>query len=227
MNFFGHAWLAALRRDDAGFVLGAMLPDLAPMAGLVVAAIDDPDVAAGLAFHLTCDSAFHRAPAFNSLVVSASLAMQDSGIRRGPARGSAHVGVELFLDGWIARIRGVPEAYRAALAAAPQLAPRIHFEDEGRAAPGALSLEALCGKIAASELPEAYGDPRFTAERIARVLSRRPRLALTEPERALMEHWAIGFSAGFGTRAGALLDEVAAAVRAATNEPDTAGMIPR
>ena len=34
MNFFGHAWLAALRRDDAGFVLGAMLPDLAPMAGL-------------------------------------------------------------------------------------------------------------------------------------------------------------------------------------------------
>ena len=213
MNFFGHAWLAARYRDDAGFVLGAMLPDLAPMAGLVVATIEDAGVAAGRAFHLRCDAAFHRAPRFNALVLSASHALQDAGVRRGPARGAAHVGVELFLDAWIARHLGVPQAYRAALTAAPDLAPRIHFEDE--VGQEALTFAALCGKIAASDLPEEYADPHFTAERIARVLSRRPRLALAEPERALVERWAIGFALELDSQADALMDEVALAVAAA------------
>jgi hypothetical protein len=33
MNFFGHAKVALWRGDAAGFVLGAMLPDFASMAG--------------------------------------------------------------------------------------------------------------------------------------------------------------------------------------------------
>ena len=34
MNFYGHAWLARRAARGSGFVLGAMLPDLAGMARL-------------------------------------------------------------------------------------------------------------------------------------------------------------------------------------------------
>ena len=209
MNFFGHAWLAARRSDDPGFVLGAMLPDLAPMAGLRLAAVRDDALAAGRDFHVVCDSAFHAAPDFVELVVASSRALQQAGVRRGPARGTAHVGLELLLDGWIAESHGVPAAYRDALAKAPELAQRVDFQ----AAPGAISaFEAVCSRIAASELPAAYGDPAFTAARVARALARRPRLALTDGERVLAERWAELFAPKLAGRAEDLLAFVAARV---------------
>jgi hypothetical protein len=62
VNFFGHAALAAARQSDPGFVLGAMLPDLAPLAGLRIAAVDAEEVAAGRAFHVAADARFHADP---------------------------------------------------------------------------------------------------------------------------------------------------------------------
>ena len=214
MNFFAHACFALRRRGDPGFVLGAMLPDLAPMAGLKLKAVHDDALAAGRRFHVTCDSAFHAVPHFTELVVASSRALQEAGVRRGPARGAAHVGLELLLDGWIAGSRGVPQGYRAALAAAPAFAQRIEFE----ARPDALSFEGLCGKIAASELPAAYADPGFTSARVARVLARRPRLALSDLERIHVERWAIAFAPELAGRAEDLLAQVDGAVDEALGE---------
>lgn len=213
MNFFGHAWLAAGRGADAGgcdsaFVFGAMLPDLAPMAGGRIAEVDSPDLEAGIAFHIACDAVFHSAPAFRSLLVESSHTLEDAGVRRGPARGAAHVGIELLLDGWIAKQRGVPAAYHDALAAAPAYAARVHFTGTG-----AYALKALCARVAASDLPLAYADPPFTAARVERALSRRRRLALTADEPEQVAHWLSAIGPELGRKAGALLDSVAVAVR--------------
>jgi hypothetical protein len=178
VNFFGHAALAAARQGDPGFVLGAMLPDLAPLAGLRIAAVDAEDVAAGRAFHFAADARFHADPRFVSWAVEAAALLQARGIARGPARGAAHVGVELLLDGWLAESAGVPSLYRRALGDAPALAAGIRF----RAGASARPFPELCARLLAAPLPEAYGRPAFVAERVVRILARRPRLALAVRE---------------------------------------------
>lgn len=186
MNFFGHAWLAARRSGDPDFVLGAMLPDLAPMAGLRIVALADPAIAAGHAFHLRTDAVFHRSASFGALLAGAGRSLEAAGVRRGPARGAAHVGVELLLDGWIAAEHGEPASFPAALAAGRSLGTRVSFAggDSARA------LATVCCRIPEAGLPHAYADPAFTAERIRRVLARRPRLALSRAEAQQVASWA-------------------------------------
>ncbi len=215
MNFFGHAWFAAKQCEAPAFVLGAMLPDLAPMAGLRIGAIDDPEIEAGAAYHMTCDGAFHRAPGFATLVAESSRALQSAGVRRGPARGAAHVGVELLLDGWIAEDRGVPGLYDEALASAATLSSAIQLE----AVPGSIPLAELCQRIRRSYLPQAYSDPGFTTARIARALSRRPRLAFAGTERDIVARWLDEIAPELGKRAAPLLAHVAGAVGVAAGSP--------
>lgn len=208
MNFFGHAWIAAQRRIDPGFVLGAMLPDLAPMAGLRIEALEDAGIEAGVKFHFASDAAFHRAPHFVRLVAASSRALQDAGVRRGPARGAAHVGIELLLDGWIAREHGVPLVYGEALAKATSLSGQVRFKRRT----DAISLDELCQRIERSALPGAYIEPTFTGARVVRALSRRPRLALDDAEGQLVANWLSEIAPELGENAGALLAGVAETV---------------
>lgn len=213
VNFFGHAWLAAGRNADPRFVLGAMLPDLAPMAGLRLRGADDEALSAGIAHHLAVDAAFHTLPTFQMLTADAARALQRAGVRRGPARGAAHIGIELLLDGWLARRCGVPDAYRTALAYAPQLGALLRFasgrraQNTTRATGGAAwTFPELCRKLAASPLPEAYAEPSYTAARVTAALARRPRLALNPAERNACAAWLRPAARTLAASAESLLD---------------------
>ena len=210
MNFFGHGCLAAEARPDAAFVFGAMLPDLAAMAGLRVAGVAHAAAEAGRRFHYATDAAFHRSECFQSLCIETSRALGAAGLRRGPARAVGHIGVELLLDGWIAAERGVPPLYGAALALGPELAPTIVL----RAAADAAPLSELCRRIAGARLaPDAWCEPARLAARLARILARRPRLALQAHELPAVRAWAAHAPAAIARAAPALLGEVRGALR--------------
>ncbi len=85
---------------DADEMLGAVLPDLAPMAGL---RFDKPalpeGVRAGVAIHHQTDARFHAHPRFVAAVRDDVAALLSAGVSRGASRASAHVGFELLLDG--------------------------------------------------------------------------------------------------------------------------------
>jgi hypothetical protein len=207
MNFFGHAWLAARARPDAAFVFGAMLPDLAAMLGLRVEGVADAAVDGGRRFHLATDAAFHRSERFAALVRGSTAALRASGLRPGPARAIGHVGVELLLDGWLAARHGVPALYDAALSRAPSLATAISFRREGDAA----ALGDLCTRIRDAALPpSAWCEPERLAARLARILARRPRLALEAAELPAVRAWAASGAAQVARAAPGLLAELEA-----------------
>jgi hypothetical protein len=207
VNFFGHGCLAAEASPDAAFVFGAMLPDLAAMTGLRVARVAHAASDAGRRFHYATDAAFHRAARFRSLCLAATQALRGAGLRRGPARAIGHVGVELLLDGWLATERGVPALYREALALGPTLAPVVVF----RAESGAEPLAELCGRIARTPFPpDAWREPERLATRLARILARRPSLALEPRELSAVRSWAGEARAGVAGAAPALLADVRA-----------------
>lgn len=205
MNFFGHGCLAAERRPDAAFVFGAMLPDLAAMAGLRVAGVAHAATDAGRRFHLATDAAFHRTERFQALCLESTRALRAAGVRRGPARAIGHVGVELLLDGWLAAEEGVPRLYGAALALGPELAPAVAFRADGSAAP----LLELCERIARAPLsPDAWCEPERLAARLVRILAKRPVLALEAGELPAVRAWAAGARSEVTRSAAALLREV-------------------
>jgi len=205
MNFFGHAWLATEARSDAAFVFGAMLPDLAAMAGLRVRAVDHAAADAGRRFHLATDAAFHRSELFTALALAATRELRGAGLRSGPARAIGHVGVELLLDGWIAERRGVPALYGEALARVPELAPAVSFRRDADAAP----IVELCARLASARLPpDAWCEPARLTARLARILARRARLALEPRELGPVRAWAPAARFAVGDAAPALLGEL-------------------
>src|SRR5262245_43693270 len=123
-----------------------MLPDFAAMVGVRVVSVAHAAADDGCRFHHETDDLFHRAACFQSLCHAATRALSGAGVRRGPARAIAHVGIELLLDDWLAAEQGVPGCYREALSLAPRLAPAIAF----RLAADAEPLLELCERIAAA-----------------------------------------------------------------------------
>jgi hypothetical protein len=205
VNFFGHAWLAAHARPEPAFVFGAMLPDLAAMAGLRIASVSHAAAHDGRRFHLATDAAFHRAERFGALVLESTQALREAGLRRGPARAIGHVGVELLLDGWLAERHGVPDAYAEALIVGPALLPAISFRGAADAAP----LGELCERIReAAPSPAAWCEPARLTARLTRILARRPRLALEARELPAVRAWALRAPAALAREAPALLDAV-------------------
>jgi hypothetical protein len=178
VNFFAHAVLASERSADAAFVLGAMLPDLCGFASVRLAHAAAGELAPGalregVRFHHASDAAFHAHRSFGARCAELTHTLEARGVRRGPARGVAHVASELLLDGWLAREVGVPRAYRDALGGAPGLFARECFAPHERDA-----VAAVCARVFASPLPEAYADAAFVCERVERALAPRPFLAL-------------------------------------------------
>lgn len=182
MNFFGHAVAACWNSDDPAFVLGAMLPDFASMCGGKLATIGDDTVADGVAFHHRCDAVFHRAPAFRELMRWLEQRLRARRVRRGGARGAAHVGVELLLDGALLDDAAAAHAYPRAL-------------DHGRRGDAELSWRqpehaerwrGLIDRLADHGMPHGYADAQIVAERVTRILARRPLLALTDTESGIV-----------------------------------------
>jgi hypothetical protein len=176
VNFFGHAAAARRVDDDPAFVLGAMAPDLLPLCGAVASAVTSPKVAAGQAHHLAVDRLFHENQTFAALQVWAARALIERGVPRGGARGAAHVGIELFLDGVLAEETRAREVYLRSLTDAETTrSPFVWRDDSSR-----LRWRTLVVRLRTGTIPEAYCDPDFVAARIVGALAPRPRLALTE-----------------------------------------------
>lgn len=204
VNFLGHAVVAGEHRDEPRFVLGAMLPDLTAMAGGRMRGVEDADLAEGVRHHHAADEVFHATPIFARLVTETTRELQERGLRRGPARAVGHVGIELLLDGWWVRQYGVPATYDEALRTAPALESALQWR--GPVAPDLLG--RACTRLLELDIAAGYARPREVAARLARVLSRRPRLAFADGETEIVAEWAEGASSALGDQAEALFDEV-------------------
>jgi len=186
MNYFAHARLAATRSDDPRFALGAMLPDWLAWIGDRPRRVADGAVAAGIRFHHECDAAFHAAPRFLTLVRAAGTALADGGLPRGPARGAAHVGVELLLDAALVDLDPEAPFYGAALDAASAASRSITWS---RPDSGARFAHAI-RRLAAEGPPRRYRDPERLAHAVERTLARRPRLRVPAEARSVVSAWA-------------------------------------
>jgi hypothetical protein len=179
MNYFGHAALAVLKGGTSKFVLGAMLPDLLPMARVRdTETFDDSELALGVQFHLQTDSLFHETEAFITLNREALKELRSQGISRGPARACAHMGVEMLIDARLAEERNFHDGYLEALAsgAGDPLLFGPHKREAGE------RVRALCDHLAEKGKGIHAATRERFALRLGRTLENRPRLRPTESE---------------------------------------------
>lgn len=166
MNYFGHALVASWRGAAPATTLGAMLPDFATMCGGKLAAAQAPLVDEGLALHHATDAAFHDLPAVVGLMRELDHRLDELGCARGPRRATAHVGVELLLDGVLIDDEVARAAYDAAIAA--DIAVAWDTGDERYA--------MLLARLRSYGAPIDLKDPVSITQRLQRILMHRPLL---------------------------------------------------
>lgn len=198
MNFLGHTAVALRRDGDPSFVLGAVLPDLLPMAGVRLERSSVPDaVAAGWAEHHRADAAFHSHPAFAAGVMAVRTDLRATALATGPRRAAAHVGWELLLDDAVASDAAVVAAFLAALA-------------RGRTITADGRWQALLDRFTVIG-PGGAADDAVVARRVQRACSRRPRLAFGDDHLAGLAAVLAGHRPAVTATAPTILDDVTAA----------------
>jgi hypothetical protein len=173
VNILGHTFVAlACGRDDRDWLLGAVLPDLAPMAGVRVDRAALPGgLAEGVRCHVRTDEAFHAHPAFVAGSGALRRAAAERGLPRGAARAIGHAGWELLLDGTL--VGGPAEAaFHGAMAVADRATAAM--------APGDAARWSAFVSRPGGAPRLRYDEPVWAAERLHGMLARRPRLALPE-----------------------------------------------
>lgn len=207
MNFFGHATVASWIDAEPRWVLGSMLPDFASMCRARLAGAQDPLVAGGIALHHATDDAFHNAPTFLSLYAGGAAELEGDGLGRGPSRAVAHVGTELLLDGILLERGESCAAYLDAVACLNGSLGLRFREGEARFA-------SLAARVASHGLPDDYRTPEGVFVRLSQALSRRPRLAIGEADRALVVPFLARTRGRLDSGLERLLDEVESGLRA-------------
>lgn len=189
-----------------GVALGSMLPDFEHMCGGKVVDPADPDIAEGIALHHRTDKAFHCLDSFSELESHANTRLGQRGVARGSAMGTAHVAVELLLDGVLLDNSRACALYLAAL---DHQAPDIVWAkpEQGR------RWHALRARLYDHGVPEGYRDPDTVAHRVTQVLSRYPSLALSQRDQAVVREEMGPLQERVAAGAAALLDELRAAMR--------------
>lgn len=192
MNLYGHAVVASWHSPDPWHGLGAMLPDLAGLAGARPPTPRSEPVRAGIALHHTTDAAFHASPEFVRLCAEGIETLQHDGLSRGAARAVAHVGVELLLDGELAGdVAGLAcfgDALGLAAAHGAHLGEALAWQDVADAA----RLRDVASRLTQANIPHVYRDPEVVADRLYRILARRPRLAFQAAQLPVVRRWAVG-----------------------------------
>jgi hypothetical protein len=174
-----------------------MLPDFATMCQARLAPPADPEVAAGVDHHHRADAAFHRLPGFLALYRDAEARLRRAGAGRGPARGAAHVAIELFLDGELVRDQEVADGYLAALdRGAPDR--RAGFDLDG--------WHRLHARLAERGAPHGYRDPALVAEIVVRILAPRRYLAPSANDAAVIRGELPRIRERTAAEAGAIMD---------------------
>ena len=176
MNFFGHAVVAGWVDNQAGHLLGSMLPDFETMMRVPLIEVRDPCVQRGIDLHHRTDEAFHRAPSFLAFCAQALRELTDAGVRRGTARAVGHIASEMFLDGWLARDQTHIDDYLAALDL--EADDLLGWEDDGRA------FSKLHTRLTLWGAPRDYAEPPFVLARVSDALRHRPALAVAQEQSA-------------------------------------------
>jgi hypothetical protein len=174
VNFLGHAQVALAAGEDTDFVLGAVLPDLAPMAGIRLrrAGIGGR-LGEGIACHVRADAAFHALVEFRRGSGALRRDLAARGLGTGPARAVGHAGWELLLDGTL--VGGEAEdAFHRALSAGHRVGDALDQPDRAR-------WEAFLTR-GRGRGHLRYDDPAWVADRLHAMLGRRPRLALADAD---------------------------------------------
>lgn len=192
MNLYGHAVVASWHSPDPWHGLGAMLPDLAGLVGARPPTPRSEPVRAGIALHHTTDAAFHASRDFVRLCSEGIEALQRDGLSRGAARAVAHVGVELLLDGELAGDVGGLTCFGDALGLAASHAADTEEALTWQGAGDAGRLRDVATRLAQANIPLVYMDPEVVAERLYRILARRPRLAFDAAHLPGVRRWAVG-----------------------------------
>jgi hypothetical protein len=151
----------------------------ASWAGLRLGSVQMDSIAQGVEFHHHCDRHFHRLEAFRSHEGWTLQHMLSAGLRRGPARGVAHVGVELCLDG--ALIGEADSLYLRALEEASELEPQWQEPADAH------RFRRLIERLREIGVPRGYQDPNVVTQRLLRILTPRPLLALADEEPARLQ----------------------------------------
>lgn len=208
MNFFGHAVVAMDRSRGPRFVLGAMLPDFAAMLRLRVPDARDAELALGIAFHHATDEVFHGTRAFHDASSRAMAHLLAAGLERGAARAIAHIGVEILIDRALAHDAVARDVYESAIAdeAGFASAAWAHPDDAARA----LRLRTA---LVQHRVDRHVCEEVVIAERLFRILERRPRLAFPAAQLPLVTDWVRATDPTIAALTPALLAEVVAGVR--------------
>jgi hypothetical protein len=213
MNFFGHAVVAAWRRPEPPFVLGAMLPDFATMIRARPPGSGHEVIEQGIAFHHETDDVFHRSATFLDLSRAAFGWLLARGVGRGSARAVAHIGIEMLLELPLAADLHAQRLYRDALtgAADTHLGRHVGWRSHTERA----SFERL--RTALLARGEMSGDvaPEVIAERLRRALSGRPLLALDEAAVRAVRDWIVAVRLGVAAQAQPLVRELSSQLMAA------------
>ncbi|MEM7136907.1 MAG: hypothetical protein AAF500_10035 [Myxococcota bacterium] len=200
MNFFGHAVVAAWKKQHSLGVLGSMLPDFEGMTHVRVREVRQEAVRVGVALHHETDEAFHKSPIFVSLCRTGLDELTELGVRRGTSRAVAHVGVEMFLDGLLARDAEHGSAYEDALR--QETHDAILWEDRG------VAFQKLQRRLRTWGTPHEYRDPSFVLDRLSDSLRTRPRLAILAEQRLAVADFLPRLQQSVEDRAPELLNEL-------------------
>jgi hypothetical protein len=209
VNFFGHVVVTTWFSHSPGLALGSMLPDFAHMCRARVVRARAPDIAAGIELHHRTDKAFHRLTSFGALESHASTTLGKRGVARGSAMGTAHVAVELLLDGALLDDERACALYLAALAHEEETTPE---PDIVWAEPEQVTRwHALRVRLREHGVPEGYRDPDTVATRVGQILSHYASLALSERDQRIVREE----MAALKQRVVARVPEILAELRAA------------
>ncbi len=178
MNVGGHIVVAASVAPEEPVVwLGAALPDLGAMGRFrLLGSTPDPEVTRGIAMHHRTDDVFHSHPWFTGLMSRLRASLKEAGLDRGAARAIAHVGPELLLDGELLRRPGQTDAVDTTIRLLDE--PELRARLRSLVSPDMATdwIEHLAS-VAGHPSPPDHHDPHAVAQRLHRILRRRPRLA--------------------------------------------------
>lgn len=189
-----------------------MLPDFISILGTRPPRLEMGSLARGVAYHHRTDAAFHESEIFRSLQAEASHHLRASGVRRGPTRAVAHVGIELLIDAALAwsfaastsHSTAPEEPYLRALELGSAPLPDLAWEPSSDTE----RFMGLCQRLRHAGVARFRVDAEQAATDLARILARRPRLALTDEETPAVKAWAAQAFLVVKTELPALLEQL-------------------